>query len=226
MLHPIGMSVKSKRDQLAEETRLALLKAARQHFVAQGYSATSLNDITRSAGVTKGALYHHFSDGKPALFRAVYSEVELELVARISGSLQSDGDVWRLIEKSISSFVDYAAGPDYRQVVVLDGPAVLGFQAMLDMDKHGALQLLGGMFDALQAGGWLEIDLPRKLLVEIFRGSLGQVAIHLSSVDKASLVEAKTQARDTLLRLLRGLAPRDLAAGDHPYDHDTGPASG
>src|SRR6187200_293735 len=71
------------RAERAEETRSALIAAARRLFAEQGYAAVGTEELVRAAGVTRGALYHHFS-GKADLFRAVFEQMEAELAERIA----------------------------------------------------------------------------------------------------------------------------------------------
>src|ERR1700743_2494735 len=77
-MRTVGMDVKDKRVRQGQQTREALLQAARALFGANGFGATSTEEIVARAGVTKGALYHHFSD-KETLFRAVFEQVQREV---------------------------------------------------------------------------------------------------------------------------------------------------
>jgi len=126
-------------------TRSALIRAGRELFTKKGYDATSTDEIVERSRLSKGALYHHFSS-KHELFRAVFEDVEAALIRR-SGAEADDFPpagspaFW---EESMTLFLAYldAASDDaaFRQIVLLDGPAVLGWelwreiQAMLAPD--------------------------------------------------------------------------------------------
>src|ERR1044072_5758695 len=81
-----GQTLESERRTQAERseaTRRALGEAARPLFAAGGYAGVGTEEIVRSAGVTRGALYHHFG-GKRDLFEAVYEQVEADLAERVA----------------------------------------------------------------------------------------------------------------------------------------------
>lgn len=114
-------------------TRSALMRAGRELFTKKGYDATSTDEIVERSRLSKGALYHHFK-GKDELFRAVFEDVEAALIQRsgaAAGGLPIAGSstFW---EESMALFLVYldAASDDaaYRQIVLIDGPAVLGWE--------------------------------------------------------------------------------------------------
>jgi AcrR family transcriptional regulator len=123
------MSVKPLRVRQAEATRSLLLEVARQNFTEHGYAATSIDDIIVQAGVARGALYHHFA-GKEALFRAVYEEVEGEVVARVMEAAATQASPWEALRSGLSMFLDACLEPAFRRIVVLDSVSVLQAQVM------------------------------------------------------------------------------------------------
>lgn len=106
-------------------TKDDLVRVARELFAAQGYAATSLDAVVAGAQVTKGALYHHF-EGKQDLFRAVHAEVEADAVRRIAAAADAEPDPWAAAWAGVRAFLEVAREPDYRRLIVQDGPAVLG----------------------------------------------------------------------------------------------------
>src|SRR5215813_8370072 len=96
--------VRSRREEYTESTRRALLDSAAAAFVERGYAEASLDEIARSARLTKGALYHHFS-GKQDLFRAVFEEVEAEMIAAVLRA-GAEPDQWRRLLAGIRAFLD------------------------------------------------------------------------------------------------------------------------
>jgi AcrR family transcriptional regulator len=138
----------SGRDQLqrlsrshAEETRAALIAKARELFATVGFQATSLDDIARGAGLTKGALYHHFDD-KEDLFRIVCEEVAAESHQRLIALSGAGRDPWERLRIGCEAFLDSCAEDEFRQILLLDGPAVLGLDALHEIGSDRRLRLI------------------------------------------------------------------------------------
>jgi AcrR family transcriptional regulator len=123
------VSVKPLRVRQAEATRQLLIDVARENFTEHGYGATSIDDIIMQAGVARGALYHHFP-GKEALFRAVYEEVEGEVVARVMEAAAVQVSPWEALRSGLATFLDACLEPSFRRIVVLDSVSVLQSQVM------------------------------------------------------------------------------------------------
>lgn len=118
------MSPKS-RVQKMEENRAKLITSARKIFAQQGFSASSMDEMTAAAGLTRGALYHNFGD-KRGLFAAVVAQVDGEMAQRaqeIAGKAESK---WEGLLAEGAAYIEMALNPEIRQIVLLDGPAVLG----------------------------------------------------------------------------------------------------
>jgi AcrR family transcriptional regulator len=114
-----------KRAKMIQETRSKLIKAARQAFAEKGYADSSMDDLTAAAGLTRGALYHHFG-GKPGLLQAVIEQIDNEMVERLSAIIADAETTWDgFINESIA-YIEMALEPEIQRLVLLDGPAVLG----------------------------------------------------------------------------------------------------
>ena len=140
--------VNRKRTQ-GLETRAHLVAAARTLFAARGFAETGTEEVVRTAGVTRGALYHQFAD-KTALFAAAFEAVAAEVRARIEREAEaSAGAVGALVAGSIA-FLDAATDPAIRRIYLVDGPAVLGWAAWREIDaRHGMASLSEGVAAAL-----------------------------------------------------------------------------
>ena len=126
----------------AEATRAALVSAARRLFVERGYHDTSTEEIVALAGVgTRGALYHHFAD-KRTLFVAVFEAVEQDLVAAAGGSLADDLPPLELLRAGLIGFLDASLTPEVQRVLLIDGPAVLGWQELCALTEPRDLRSL------------------------------------------------------------------------------------
>lgn len=114
-----------KRADMIVETRGKLIKAARQAFAMKGYADSSMDELTADAGLTRGALYHHFG-GKKGLLEAVIAEIDGEMVQRLAVIIDESSSTWDgFIDESIA-YIKMALEPEIQRIVLLDGPAVLG----------------------------------------------------------------------------------------------------
>jgi AcrR family transcriptional regulator len=130
----------------ADETRRALLRAARELFAEQGYAHTGTEQLVQHAGVTRGALYHHF-DSKLALFEAVFVEIEEEFIETAAEVFAPGASAWDNLVAGCRAYLDTCLRQDVRQIVLLDGPAVLGPDRWRELEDQYALV---GVLAALQ----------------------------------------------------------------------------
>jgi AcrR family transcriptional regulator len=130
--------------QRTARTRAALVGAARALFAAQGFAATSRDEIAERAGVTRGALYHHF-DSKTALAAAVVAELEVELVQRVAAAAGRGTGVRAQLHLGCRAYMDACADPTVARILS-DAPAVLGIEACRALDAEACLPLLVDAF--------------------------------------------------------------------------------
>src|SRR5216683_929485 len=111
---------RTKHDLRSEATRQQLVTAARALFAARGYADVGTEEIVRAAGVTRGALYHHF-DGKRELFEAVYEELERELVEQVAQSAElQTSDPLEVLRIGALAFLDASEDPAVQRIALLD----------------------------------------------------------------------------------------------------------
>lgn len=112
----------------AADTREALIAAARPLFAAHGFADVALETIVRAAGVTRGALYHHFAD-KTELFAAVFERVEAEVAARMGEELAAANqtDPIEIMRLGANFWLDACSEPEVQRITLVDAPAVLGW---------------------------------------------------------------------------------------------------
>ncbi|UED85872.1 TetR/AcrR family transcriptional regulator [Streptomyces profundus] len=182
------------------ETRTALLREARALFAARGYGAVGLSEVVRAAGVTKGALYHHF-DGKAALFRAVLEQVQQEVAERVAQRAEERSGAWGQLTAGCAAFLDASADPEVQRVMLVDGPAVLGWNEWRALDEAtSARHLSEALAEAIEAG-----EIPRQPvapLASLLSGAMNETALWLASSERS---EDLADARAALARLLEGL---------------------
>src|SRR3990170_8134068 len=117
--------VRRSRHDMILETRAKLMAAGRKAFAEVGYADASMDDFTAEAGLTRGALYHHFGD-KKGLFQAVISQIDTEMAERLRQRAVQAPSRWEgFVEEGIG-YIEMALEPEIQRIVLRDGPAVLG----------------------------------------------------------------------------------------------------
>lgn len=198
--------------QRREETRAALVAAARRAFAEVGFGAASTVAIVREAQVTRGALYHHFAD-KEALFEAVFEDVSQTVVRRIAVAAGRQRDPWDAFVAGHDAFLDACLNGEVRRVLVIDGAAVLGTHRWRELDlKHAAGSLLHGL-RAVQFAGYLT-DHDPEMLAALLSGALNDAAIVIDqAVDPAAARGAVGAELHRLLAALKSGAATGEALG-------------
>jgi AcrR family transcriptional regulator len=177
----------------SEATRNALMAAARRLFTAKGYDGVSAEEIVREAGVTRGALYHHFG-GKAELLEAVYERLEAESterVARIVLGSELESPV-EAMKAGIEAFLDECAEPELQRIGLHDAPAVLGWDRWREIAAANGLGLIEASLTAAIEAGEIR-PLPVKPLAHLLLGALDEAAMLIArSDDPASRTEVTT----------------------------------
>jgi AcrR family transcriptional regulator len=114
-----------KRAEMIEETRAKLISAARAAFATVGYADSSMDELTAQAGLTRGALYHHFG-GKKGLLEAVIAQIDAEISGRLAVIVEEAESTWDGFVQECIGYIKMAVEPEVQRIVLLDGPAVLG----------------------------------------------------------------------------------------------------
>jgi AcrR family transcriptional regulator len=190
------MNEKQRKTQAerTEATRAALIAAGRDLIAARGYDDVGAEEIVRAAGLTRGALYHHFPSGKPALLEAIYERMEAESTERVA-HIVLDSDMHSplaAMKAGVASFLDECAEPGFQQIVLHDAPAVLGGERWRDIAAANGLGLIeASLIAAIEAG---EIrPLPVKPTAHLLLGALDEAAmLQARSTDPASRAEITT----------------------------------
>ncbi len=197
------MARRSAADAAATRTRI--LDAARQLFAAQGYGGAAARDIASAAGVTVGALFHHFGS-KAGLFRAVFEQLVGELNDAAMASFRSakTDDPLDAIVSSFGVALGFAKKPDFHRIVTVDGPVVLGAEEWRAIDSRMGLQTVAGGIALLKEKGRI-IDFPTMPLAVLVMGAMNNAGFALARGEAGVDVDTLTQG---FRRLIEGLAPR------------------
>jgi AcrR family transcriptional regulator len=184
------------RDQMTAATTARLVAAARRTFAAQGYVASAMDAICADAGVTRGALYHHFG-GKEGLLLAVVHQIDTDISARIDAEEARHDDPWQGFRACCRLWLELARDPEIRRVYLRDAPAVLG-QKMRDMDEVKTIGEIRDTLDALMQAGRIRRCDP-EALARLINGALVDAALWVAArADDDALIKALA-ATDLLL---------------------------
>ena len=147
---PVVQTARSRRDEYSEATRSALLDSAARLFAEKGFTATSLDEVAADARVTKGAVYHHFSN-KQALFAAVADLVEAGVAEELVAAALKAPNAWEGAIAGLDCFLERCLDPLYRRLCFEEGPAVMGFANWWEHGEKHTLSVIRGMLTALDA---------------------------------------------------------------------------
>jgi AcrR family transcriptional regulator len=186
-----------------EATREALIAAARRLFTDRGYENVGTEEIVRAAGVTRGALYHHFGD-KAALLDAVYARIEAESTERVArivlgSELHSPLDA---MKAGIAAFLEECTQPELRQIALHDAPAVLGWERWREVGAANGLGLIEASLTAAIEAGEIR-SVPVKPTAHLLMGALDEAAMLLARDERP---EARAEVTDVLVTLLESFA--------------------
>ena len=192
------MTVGHTNAERSQETRVALIAAARELFAARAYADTPTGVIVEQARVGRGALYYHFKD-KAGLFRAVFSETDQAMLDTVAQRIeQAEGDEWQRIMAGLHAFLEQCCTPDIQRIPYIDGPIVLGAawpsQIGLDLIRQSLAVLIRQGYCAEQ---------PIEPLAYLIDGSLGLGALYIARA--ADKLTAREEIEHALLALLSGL---------------------
>jgi AcrR family transcriptional regulator len=196
-----GAPATATRPPRGDATREALLRVGRELFAERGYAGVGTEEIVAEAGVTRGALYHHFAD-KRDLFRAVHEQLEQALVADIGERIGGIEDPWELIVTGVRAFLDSCTDPAVRRIALLDAPVVLGWTEWREIDARYGLGLVGfGLQNAMDRG--VLAQRPVRPLAHLLMGAMAEAAMVIANAEDPAAARDEVEA--PLLALVEGL---------------------
>jgi AcrR family transcriptional regulator len=182
-------------------TRQALLDTARPLFAERGYAQVPADEIVAAAGVTRGALYHHFED-KRDLFRAVFERVEADLMERIGATMGGADNPWDLMITGMRSFLDACEEPAVKQISLTDAPAVLGWKEWREIDNRHGLGLTRAALEGAVAAGVLR-PIAVEPMAHLLVAALSEAAFVIAHAEQPR--KARADVEEALLQLVEGL---------------------
>ena len=195
-------ATRGRKAEQSEATRAALIGAARKLFAKRGYAGVGTEEIVRRAGVTRGALYHHFA-GKRDLLEAVYEQIEAEVTRDIAeGALTAGSDPIAALRRGADMFLDHCMEPEVQRIVLLDAPAVLGWERWREIGASYGLGLIEGALEGAMEAGVIA-QRPVRPLAHALMGALDEIAMYVARAD--DIRAARKEAGQTLAGLLESL---------------------
>ena len=185
----------------SEATRARLIGTARRLFAEHGHAGVSTEEIVSAAGVTRGALYHQFKD-KADLFRAVFEEVERELVERVAAEALTRDDPWEAQLAGLDAFLRACSDPEIQRIALLDAPSVLGWEAWREIEaQYGLGLIMAGLRNLMDIG--LISEQPVEPAAHAILGALIEAGLYVARAKDFEPAHAEMSA--VLHRMLDGL---------------------
>ncbi len=178
-----------------------LVEISRALFAELGYAQTPTEEIVRRAGVTRGALYHHFGS-KEGLFHAVVAAVQQDVAQRIVAEAEASASLWAQLLAGCRAFLKASLDPAVQRILLVDAPAVLGWEEWRKLDAEHSMQTLDWVLTALAQQGLIKVaSIPAT--VHLLSGAMNEAALWIAQAEQPET--ALTEAMLTLEQLLNGL---------------------
>lgn len=195
------------RAEMIAETRAKLVTAARKAFGTIGYAEASMDDFTAEAGLTRGALYHHFGD-KKGLLKAVIAEIDGEMSARMSAATREAPSRWQGFVDECVTYVEMALDPEIQRIILRDGPAVLGDPAQWP-SQNVCIRNMTATLGKLVAEGTVRA-LDPKATAHLLNGTMLYASLLIANAEDQR--KASQEAVRAMTLLLDGLRAKPRAS--------------
>lgn len=191
----------------SDATRRALIDSARNLFGSRGYAAVPLDEVVSAAGVTKGALYHHFPGGKKDLMEALYETVEADFTERVTAGIaprlaEGEVDPLDIMGAAIEETLDLSMDPELQQILLLDSLAVLGWSRWWEIADKYSLAVVKSLLAAAVEHGSMK-PLPTESLANLLMAALSEAILMIPRAGDQE--QAKADASRSLKAIIDGL---------------------
>lgn len=190
------MSLKLTKAEQTRRTRRAILDRARHLFATQGYAATGTEEIISELGITRGALYHQFSD-KLGVFQAVVTEAYDQITAHIRTRIEPLETNWEQLVVGCQAFLEVAQQEELRRLVFIEAPAVLAADTLVEIDQYGFGLLQESIQLAVAEGDLKVVDAEG--FAHLVNGSLNELAAWVARSDHPQRLQTAQQLIEALL---------------------------
>lgn len=191
----------NQRVEQGQATRAALIDVATELFATNGYEGTAIPAVLDAAGVSRGALYHHF-ESKEALFEAVLQSVEAEATLKVTRAARGATDPLDGLRRGCAAYLAMCRDPVVRRISLIDAPAVVGWERWREIDEQHAFGLIKAAIAAIAADGRVKPELI-DVMAHVVLAALVEVALLVARADEGRLAIRRGQeAVDELLTAL------------------------
>lgn len=191
----------AKKVRNSDRTRGELLRAGRKLFGDVGYAAAHTQTIVERSGKTRGALYHHFGN-KAGLFRAVIEEIQEEITAEVVAAANAVRTPAERIRAGFHAYLDACLREEVGRILLLDGPAVLGWSTWHEIDQRHAFGLTRRAIEQAMAAHEIA-EAPVEAMTRVLLGAVTQAALEIGSgPDKVAARREIGQVVDLILARL------------------------
>ena len=194
----------SRKAEQSQATRAALLKAARELFGERGFNGVATEEVVEAAGVTRGALYHHF-EGKEDLFSATYEALEGSLMEQIASRAMTAGDPLAALHSGAQAFLDASEDPAIQRICLLDAPSVLGWERWREIGLHHALGLIATTLQEAMDASLIDPQ-PVRPLAHLLLGAIDEAAMLIAHADDEG--RTRREVGESVRRYIDMLGPR------------------
>lgn len=192
--------MRKPREEMIAETKAKLIAAGRLAFGTVGYADASMDDFTAGAGLTRGALYHHFGD-KKGLLQAVIREIDAEMTARLHRVSAAAPNRWQGFVAECVAYIEMALEPEIQRIMFRDGPAVLGDVSQWQTTS-GCIAALSRSIEQLKADGVMA-DIDTEAAARLINGASSHAALWIAKSEAPE--ETSRRAVQGFRMLLEGL---------------------
>ena len=190
-------NARRSREQMRADTTARLVSAARRAFAKDGYAGSAMDAICAEAGVTRGALYHHFG-GKEGLLEAVVRQIDREILDRLDAEEKRHTDPWAAFRACCLLWLEQARDPEIQRVFLRDASSVLGAR-MRELDQQTSIvEIRDSLAQLMQAGRIRQAD--PEAMAQLINGALVDAALWAAaSSDQSGALDRALAAADVLL---------------------------
>jgi AcrR family transcriptional regulator len=199
---PVSKALRRRGERSREPAFERLLEAGAELFASEGFAAASLDAVVAAAGVTKGSLYHHFS-GKADLFEAVFERTAGELSERVGAAAARKRDAWQVAYAGVRAFLDESQRAAVQRIMLIDGPSVLGWDRVREIEAEYGLALIQAVIGRLVEEEQIEPRDP-EVLAHLLFGALTEGALLIARSSDAAAQRRRVEHE--LRALIDGLA--------------------
>lgn len=195
--------VKVRMKKIREDSLLTIrriLEIARNHFTEKGYANVALEKVVKEANLTRGAIYHHFKN-KTGLFSAVFEDVQKEIAEHIEKEAMKSEDLWQQLLDGCRAFLMAASDMRNHKVLLIDGPAVLGWDTFRKMDQKYSMSLLKAQLQLMQEHKLIKSVSPDSL-THCLSGAMNEAVLWIA--EHPDQQQAINEVMETLESFLEG----------------------